>query len=68
MITPDVRFRSGRSDDSDHVRIEPDNPRRYPHRDGFERGVTLPGIEPTRAPAEKDEDPAWPAEENEPEF
>ena len=57
MITPAPFTKSERSDDSDLPGTRPEAPRPFPERDRFERGVRLPGIEPTRAPREKDKNP-----------
>ncbi|HLL84476.1 MAG TPA: hypothetical protein VK420_17560 [Longimicrobium sp.] len=57
MTTRAPSFTSDRSDDGDRVRIQPDTPWKQPDRDRNERGVSLPGIEPTRAPRENDNDP-----------
>jgi hypothetical protein len=71
MITPAPSYTSDRSDDADRARIQPDIPWQQPDRDRNERGVSLPGIEPTRAPRETDEgptSPSGPGEGEEPEF
>lgn len=65
MITPAPPFMTDRSGDSDRARTPPQEPWRHPDRDHFERGVNLPGFEPTWAPPEEDDDPAPPTRTDE---
>lgn len=63
MNAPARSMKTDGSDDADYVRIRRDESWKLP--DHSERGVGLPGFEPTWAPPEEDDDPAPPTRTDE---